>query len=133
MASDQREVITKCFHKAGIQKLCPWLHIELSSGGEVSDEENAETTAEVAKLWNELVDHGGVGNDVNLDGFISVDAYAVTTEEPGDVMAAIDILQRYAGGHSLAQALLVLLAHECHIMSTLIKKRQAVLMDFTTA
>lgn len=84
MAGDQKEVNTNCFRKAGIQKPCPLLHGELASDDEASDEESAEPTAEVAESWKELVDHGGVGNDVNLDDLISSDACAVTTEELDD-------------------------------------------------
>lgn len=80
----KREVITNCFRKGGIQKPRPSLHGELASVDELSDEESAEPTAQVAESWKELVDHGGVGSDVNLDDFTSSDAYAVTTEEVDD-------------------------------------------------
>lgn len=80
----RREVINNCFRKAGAQKPCPSLHGELASDDEASDKESAESTAEVAESWKELVDHSGVGNDVNLDDFISSDACAVTTEELND-------------------------------------------------
>ncbi|KAH9384504.1 hypothetical protein HPB48_026512 [Haemaphysalis longicornis] len=70
----KREVITNCFRKGGIQKPRPSLHGELASDDEVSNEESTEPTAQVAESWKELVDHGGVGSDINLDNFISSDA-----------------------------------------------------------